>query len=99
MPLPPGPRRLYYNPLVGTASVSQAVRPRGFFRVAWKALRELFHEVTGAVFGLFAFAAASAALRSWRMGLSRWLVILPLAYATVMAFFSITSFLRARRVR
>ena len=95
----PDPCRVYYNPLMGIAFVSHAARPRGFFRLAWKALRELFHEVTGAVFGLFGLAAASAAFRSWRMGLSRWPVLLPLAYAALMVFFSVTSFLRARRVR
>jgi hypothetical protein len=90
---------VYYNLSVSTASIPRPPASRGFFRVAWKALRELFHEVTGAIFGLFGFAAANSAIRSWRMGMSRWVVVLPLVYALMMAFFSITSFLRARRVR
>lgn len=90
---------LYYNLTVGTNIATAAGAPRGFFRVLRRALRQLFHETTGAIFGVFALAAASSAVRSWRSGAPRWIVALPLAYAAMMIFFSVTSFRMARRIR
>jgi hypothetical protein len=79
--------------------VGSGEAPRGFFKTLWRALRQFFHEVTGAVFAVFALAAVTSAVRSWQAGVARWLIALPLAYAAMMAFFSVTSFRSARRVR
>ena len=65
----------------------------------WRALRQLFHEFTGAMFAMLALAAANSAVRAWRGGAEKWIVALPLAYALVMIYFSVTSFLYARRVK
>ncbi len=73
--------------------------PRGFFRTLWRAMRQFFHEATGAIFAVFAMASVTSAVRSWQAGKARWLVALPLAYAAMMAFFAVTSFRSARRVR
>jgi hypothetical protein len=73
--------------------------PRGFFRTLWRAMRQLFHEATGAIFAVFAMASTTSAVRSWQAGKARWLVALPLAYAAMMVFFAVTSFRSARRVR
>jgi hypothetical protein len=73
-------------------------KPQGFLRTAWRLLRQLFHETTGALFGVIAVASASSAVRAWRAGESRWIVGLPVAYAAMMAYFAVTSFLRARKV-
>jgi hypothetical protein len=69
-----------------------------FFRTAWRLLRQLFHETTGALFGVIAVASASSAVRAWRAGESRWIVGLPVAYAGMMAYFAVTQFLRAKKV-
>jgi len=76
-----------------------ANKRRGFFGRLWLALRQLFHETTAAIFGVFALAAVSSAVRSWRNGAPRWFVALPIGYAALMTFFCVTSFRTARRIR
>jgi fermentation-respiration switch protein FrsA (DUF1100 family) len=71
----------------------------GFFRTLWRALRQLFHETAGVVFALLAFGAASSAFRAWQNGAARWIVAVPVAYALLMVYFSVTSFLSARRIQ
>ena len=74
-------------------------QPReGFFRTMWRLARQLFHEVTGAMFGAVAIACVSRALRAWSAHEPLWAVALAAAYAAMMAYFSLTSFLRSRRV-
>jgi hypothetical protein len=94
---------LYYNHSVSAASVSGSrssttLAPKGFFGRLWRALRQLFHETTGAMFAILAFVALSSAFRAWQNGVARWLVALPIAYAIMMIYFSVTSFRSARRV-
>jgi hypothetical protein len=61
-------------------------------------MRQLFHEITGAVFAVLAVAAVSSAVRAWENGTAKWIAALPLAYAMLMVYFSVTSFRSARRV-
>jgi hypothetical protein len=68
-------------------------------RVFWRATRQLFHEATGALFGVFAAWAAFAAWRQWKQRPILWLMGLAIAYAIMMAAFAFASFRRARRVR
>jgi hypothetical protein len=72
---------------------------RHTLRVLWRAARELFHEVTGAVFFILAFAAFSASWRAWHNGAGRWLVGLSAGYALLMVFFGLLSFRDSKRVR
>jgi len=72
---------------------------RGFLRALWRATRQTFHEVTGAMFLLFALSGAISALRVWHRGGPQWPVWFAMAYSVVMAGFGVTSFLMARRVR
>jgi hypothetical protein len=72
---------------------------RHTFRVLWRAARELFHEVTGTVFFILAFAAVSAFWRAWHNGAGRWLLAMCAGYALVMICFGIWSFRDSRRVR
>jgi hypothetical protein len=65
----------------------------------WRITRQLFHEITGALFGLFAAWAAFAAWRQWRQRPALWLMALAIAYAVTMAAFAFAAFRRARRVR
>jgi len=79
----------------------QQARPQprqGFFRTAWRLLRQLFHEVTGAMFGAVAIGCVSGALRAWSAREPQWVVALAAAYAAMMGYFSVTSFLRSRRI-
>jgi hypothetical protein len=68
-------------------------------RVAWRLVRQLFHEATGVFFGIFAAWAAFAAWKQWKHRPALWLMGVALVYAIMMAAFAFTSFRRARRVR
>jgi hypothetical protein len=68
-------------------------------RVIWRAVRELFHEVTGALFFILAFAAINSAWRAWHRGAGQWLVGMGAGYAILMVFFGVLSFRDSRRVR
>jgi uncharacterized membrane protein len=72
---------------------------RNFFRVLWKAARELFHEVTGTLFFLIALSAIQSAWRAWHRGAGQWLVAVGAAYAVLMILFGVLSFRDSRRVR
>jgi hypothetical protein len=72
---------------------------RHSLRVLWRAARELFHEVTGAVFFILAVAALQATWRSWHRGAAHWLVGMTAGYALLMIFFGVMSFRDSRRVQ
>jgi len=55
--------------------------------------------VTGAVFAVLALAWLNAAVRAWTRDVAHWLIALAICVAGLFGFFSITQFLRARRVR
>jgi len=84
-----------------STQASNALPPpqaRGFKRL-WRTLRQLFHEVIGALFGLFALLWAQNAFRAWTKDIPRWVSVLSLAFAVLMAVFAWTSFRRAKQVR
>jgi hypothetical protein len=94
---------LYYNSSVSVASVSRTgssrqLAPKGFFGRLWRAVRQLFHEMTGTMFALFALVTLSSAFRAWQHGVERWIIAVPVVYALLMIYFSVTSFRNARRV-
>jgi hypothetical protein len=70
----------------------------GGFRRLWCALKQLFHEVIGAVFAVLSLAWANAAFRAWTRDVAYWLIALAVCVAGLFAFFAVTSFLRARRI-
>ena len=59
-----------------TANAASASRARGGFRRLWRVLRQLFHEVVGAVFAVLALGWLNAAFRAWTRDASRWLIAL-----------------------
>jgi glycerol uptake facilitator-like aquaporin len=65
----------------------------------WRVTRQLFHEVTGALFVLFAGYGAVAAWKEWKQRPTVWLMAFAVAYALTMTVFAVGSFRRARRVR
>jgi hypothetical protein len=71
---------------------------QGGFRRFWRALKQLFHEMTGAVFAVFAVGWLNAALRAWTRDAARWLIGMAVAVAVLFAFFALTSFRRARNL-
>jgi hypothetical protein len=77
---------------------SREVAPKGFFGRLWRAVRQLFHEMTGTLFALLALVTLSSAFRAWQNGVSRWIIAVPISYALLMLYFSVTSFRSARRV-
>lgn len=77
---------------------SGEVAPRSGFGRFWLAVRQLFHEVVGAVFAVLALAWVQSALRAWTRDGTHWLVATALGVAVVMGIFSWTSFRRARRL-
>ncbi|MGA2428301.1 MAG: hypothetical protein ABSH13_07355 [Candidatus Acidiferrum sp.] len=73
--------------------------PQHGFRRLWRVLKQLFYEVTGALFGLLAFAWLNVTFRAWTTrDVAHWLLAVPLSVAALFAFFAITSFLRARKL-
>jgi hypothetical protein len=72
---------------------------RHFFRVLWRAARELFHEVTGTLFFLIALSAMQSAWRAWQRGAGQWIVGVGAGYALLMIVFGVLSFRDSRRVR
>jgi hypothetical protein len=72
--------------------------PRNGFTRFWRALKELFHELTGGIFAVFAFAWLNAAFRAWTRDVARWLIATSVIVAVLFAFFAVTSFRRARNL-
>ncbi len=79
------------------ASAVPTEQPSGFRRV-WRTLKQLFHELTGAMFGVLALGWLNAVFRSWTRDAAHWLLVVALIVAALFAFFSVTSFRRARKV-
>jgi len=70
---------------------------RGFRRL-WRTTRQVFHEVTGAVFAVLAFGWLNSAFRAWTRDVAHWLVGVSVAAAALFAFFAVSSFRRARQL-
>jgi hypothetical protein len=81
-----------------TASATASSPPQGGFRRLWHVLRQLFHEVVGAVFAVLALGWLNAAFRAWTRDVARWLVVLAIAVAVLLVFFAVSSFRRARKL-
>jgi hypothetical protein len=82
-----------------TAQPSSSGQRVGFFRVLWRALRQLFHETTGAMFLLLGVSWAAAAFRQWMSKSAPWLWLVCGSFALMFAILGLTSFRSARRVR
>jgi uncharacterized membrane protein YesL len=71
---------------------------QGSFRRFWRALKQLFLEVAGAMFAFLGILWLNAALRSWTRDVSYWLIATAVAFALVFFFFALSSFRRARKL-
>ncbi len=90
---------LYYNLIMVRQFLALLRAIRIFWVVAWRVIRQLFHETTGAIFLLFALTGTLSAVRLWRRGTSVWPLAISVLFALLMAGFALTSFRAARRVR
>jgi glycerol uptake facilitator-like aquaporin len=61
-------------------------------------LRQLFHEVVGALFVVLALAWLNAAFRAWTRDVARWLIGIAVGMALLFVLFAVSSFRRARRI-
>ena len=80
------------------ASLTGAGIKRGGFSRLWRALKQLFHEVVGAIFAVLAFAWMNAAIRAWSRDAAYWLVAIAALVGSLFLFFAFTSFQRARKI-
>jgi hypothetical protein len=79
-------------------SATTASPRQGGFPQFWRALRQLFHEMIGALFAVLALAWLNAAFRAWTRDAARWLIGLAVAVAVLFVFFAVSSFRRARKL-
>jgi len=79
------------------SAASVTSEPRGFRRL-WRTVRQIFHEVTGAMFALLAFGWLNSAFRGWTRDIAHWLVALAIAVAGIFVLFAVSSFRRARQL-
>ncbi|HEV8384803.1 MAG TPA: hypothetical protein VGQ11_08015 [Candidatus Acidoferrales bacterium] len=70
-----------------------------FVRSVTRVVRQLFHEVAGAFFLLFAAIGGVSSWRYWQRGSDLWVLGIALAFTLMMAGFAFASFRSARRVR
>ncbi|MGB7847521.1 MAG: hypothetical protein WBL63_18050 [Candidatus Acidiferrum sp.] len=70
-------------------------RLRGFQRL-WRALKQIFYEVAGAMFAVLAFGWLNLAFRSWTHDVAKWLIGVSVTVGLIFVFFAVSSFRRAR---
>jgi hypothetical protein len=80
------------------ANAATAPHQQSGFRRFWRTLRQLFHELIGAVFSVLALAWLNAAVRAWTRDTARWLIAIAIAVALLFLFFAVTSFRRSRKL-
>jgi dolichyl-phosphate-mannose--protein O-mannosyl transferase len=80
------------------ARATSAPQQHGGFARFWRTLKQLFHEVTAAVFAVLALGWFNAALRAWTRDVARWLIGLAVAVALLFLFFAVTSFRKSRKL-
>ena len=78
-------------------SLPRAPELRGFRRLI-RTVKQIFHEVTGAMFGILAFAWFNLAFRAWTRDVAHWLIFVSIVVALVFLAFAVTSFRRARKL-
>ena len=70
----------------------------GGFRRMWRALKQLFYEMTGAAFAILALVWLNTAFRAWTRDTAHWLLAVVLAVAAIFVFFAVSSFRRAKKI-
>jgi len=78
-------------------AANSAGEQRGFQRL-WRTLKQLFYEITGALFAVVAFAWLNAAFRSWTRDVAHWLIATAVGVAAMFVIFAIISFRKSRKI-
>ncbi len=79
----------------------QAAAPAGElrgFRRLWRTIKQVFHEVMGAMFAVLAFGWLNSAFRAWTRDVAHWLILVSVAVAALFVFFAVGSFRRSRQL-
>jgi hypothetical protein len=71
--------------------------PHGFRRL-WRTIKQIFHEVVGAMFAVLAFGWLNSAFRAWTRDVAHWLIVLAVAVAAIFVAFAVSSFRRSRQL-
>jgi hypothetical protein len=71
---------------------------KAFLRSVWVAAQQVFHQVTGVFFFLFAALGWAALIREWHRWPAYKLVVAGI-FTAVFTFFTIQAFVSARRVK
>jgi hypothetical protein len=71
--------------------------PRGFRRL-WRTVKQVFHEVTGAMFAVLAFGWLNSAFRAWTRDVAHWLIVMAVLVAGIFVVFAVSSFRRSRQL-
>ncbi|HET6931444.1 MAG TPA: hypothetical protein VFI45_14060 [Candidatus Acidoferrum sp.] len=61
-------------------------------------MKQIFHEVTGAMFAVLAFGWLNSAFRAWTRDVAHWLIVLAVGIAAIFVAFAISSFRRSRQL-
>lgn len=81
-----------------TNDATNASRTTGGFQRMWRALKQLFYEMTGAAFAILALVWLNTAFRAWTRDTAHWLLAVVLAVAAIFVFFAVSSFRRAKKI-
>ena len=83
-----------------SAAANSASRPTGLrgFQRLWRVVRQIFHEVVGAMFAVLAFGWLNSAFRAWTRDVAYWLIGVSIAVSLVFVAFAVSSFRRARQL-
>jgi hypothetical protein len=71
--------------------------PRGFRRL-WRTVKQIFHEVVGAMFAVLALGWLNSAFRAWTRDVAYWLIAMAVAVAGLFVLFAVSSFRRSRQL-
>jgi hypothetical protein len=61
-------------------------------------VKQIFHEVVGAMFAVLAFGWLNSAFRAWTRDVAHWLIALAVAVAGIFVLFAVSSFRRSRQL-
>jgi multisubunit Na+/H+ antiporter MnhB subunit len=64
----------------------------------WRTIRQVFHEVVGAMFAVLAFGWLNSAFRAWTRDVAHWLIVVSVGVAVLFVLFAVSSFRRSRQL-
>jgi len=68
------------------------------FSPPWRTVKQVFHEVVGAMFAVLALGWLNSAFRAWTRDVAYWLIAMAVAVAGVFVVFAVSSFRRSRQL-